>query len=89
MTAPILLSLMNADSEEKEFWTRTIGEKDQSESDFQKAQDIIRNHDAIAQSLALAGDYSAKARLALAEAPDHPLRALLDQLADYAVTREN
>jgi octaprenyl-diphosphate synthase len=88
MTAPVLLSLINANSEEKEFWTRTIDQKNQSGEDFRKAQDIIRTHNGVEQSLALAGDYGAKARLALAEAPDHPFRALLDELVTYTITRE-
>ena len=89
MTAPVLLAIIKASEDERKFWARTIGDKNQSEGDFEKAQDIIRSHDSIKESLDLAGDYGAKARLALAEAPDHPLRALLDELVEYAITREN
>lgn len=88
MTAPVILSMMNATQTEKEFWLRTLGKKDQSEKDFKKAQDIITAHDGIGKSLALAKDYGEKARLALAEAPDHPLRALLDELIPYTIERD-
>ncbi len=89
MTAPVILSLMSASEEEKIFWRRTVGAKDQHEKDFLRAQEIIHSRNAIEESLKLARDYAGKARLALAEAPDHPLRALLDELADYAVARDS
>ncbi len=89
MTAPVILALMKASPDEMKFWARTLGEKQQSPEDFAEAQRIIKSHDSIAGSLALAGDYGDKARLALAEAPDHPMRALLDELIPYTIGRES
>ncbi|MGB4106377.1 MAG: polyprenyl synthetase family protein [Alphaproteobacteria bacterium] len=89
MTAPVILALMKSSPEEMKFWARTLGEKQQSPKDFAEAQHIIKSHDSIAGSLALAGDYGEKARLALAEAPDHPMRALLDELIPYTIGRES
>jgi octaprenyl-diphosphate synthase len=89
MTAPIILALMKASPEEMKFWTRTLGEKQQTEQDFTEAQRLIKKHNTIAESLALANDYGEKARLALAEAPDHPMRALLDELIFYTINRDN
>lgn len=89
MTAPVILALMKASPEEMKFWTRTLGEKQQTEQDFAEAQRLIKKHDSIAQSLELANDYGNKARLALAEAPDHPMRALLDELIFYTISRES
>ncbi len=89
MTAPVIIALMKADEDERKFWQRTLGEKDQQDSDFAQAQKILKTHDALSQSLALARDYGDKARLALAEAPDHPLRALLDELIPYTIERES
>ncbi|MGB4058250.1 MAG: polyprenyl synthetase family protein [Alphaproteobacteria bacterium] len=89
MTAPVLIALMSATSDERNFWKRTMADKKQDSSDFKTAQGIILKHDAINQSLALARDYGEKARLALAEAPDSPLRALLDELIAYTIERES
>lgn len=87
MTAPVILSLTQATLEERAFWTRTIGEKNQNDDDLHQAQTILRKHNAIEKSLILAEDYGEKARLALAEAPDHPLRAILDELVFYSIRR--
>ncbi|MCE7887851.1 MAG: polyprenyl synthetase family protein [Alphaproteobacteria bacterium PRO2] len=89
MTAPVILALMKASPGELKFWSRTLGEKQQTEQDFTEAQRLIKKHDSIAESLALANDYGEKARLALAEAPDHPIRALLDELIFYTINRDN
>lgn len=88
MTAPIILALEKADDEERAFWTRTLGDRDQDEGDLSRAQAIIAKHDTLAAGLALARTYAEKARLALSEAPDSPLRAVLDDLAIFTVERD-
>lgn len=89
MTAPVIYALQNADNQEHEFWQRTIGEKSQTDEDLATAQDILERHNALEQSLALAENYGEKAQLALAEAPDHELRALLDELVTFTIQRES
>jgi octaprenyl-diphosphate synthase len=87
MTAPVILALEKATPAEKDFWQRVIEDKNQSADDLKTAQDILAKHDAIKRSLALAETYGGKARMALAEAPDHDLRALLDDLVNYTIHR--
>lgn len=89
MTAPVILALQNATAEEKEFWTRTMEKGDQNESDLIRAQSILNRHNAIENGMSVAKSYVQKAREALAEAPDSPLRAILDDLAVYAVARDH
>ncbi len=89
MTAPVILALAKADETEKIFWSRVIQEKDQRDSDFQTAQNILAKHNAIEESLRLAEQYGEKARLALAEAPDHECRAILNELVTYSIHRTN
>ncbi len=89
MTAPVLFALEKADAKEKAFWTRTIKDKNQKDGDLAEAQDIIARHDAINLSMALARSYAKKARLALAEAPDHNIRALLDDIVTFTIERDN
>jgi octaprenyl-diphosphate synthase len=43
MTAPIILALMKASPEEMKFWTRTLGEKQQTEQDFTEASASSKN----------------------------------------------
>lgn len=87
VTAPVIFAMQKADSTEKKFWARVIGEKAQSDNDLQKALEILRRHGALNAARALAEEYGTKARLALAEAPDSPLRADLHNLVSYSIHR--
>ena len=88
MTAPVILACQKGSAEEKAFWRRTFADKVQSEEDLKTAQEILAKHNALEDGLEIARAYAAKARLALAEAPDSELRALLDDLVDFTVERE-
>ena len=87
MTAPVILALAKANAEEREFWRRTMSERTQANTDLVRALSILKSHNALEGGLALARSYATKAREALAEAPDSPVRAALDDLATYAVDR--
>lgn len=87
MTAPVILALQKANAEERLFWTRTMAAKEQEDSDLIRATSLLTRHGALEGGLTLAREYAQKAREALAEAPDSPLRAALDALALYAVER--
>lgn len=88
MTAPIIIALSKANAEERAFWERTIGRREQNDGDLQKAQEILARHNALAEGLALAHGFAEKARLALSEAPDSPLRATLDDLVLFTIERD-
>ena len=88
MTAPVILALQKANDEERTFWKRTMEDKSQDDSDLVRAQSLLARHNGLKDALAMARDYAQKAREALAEAPDSPLRATLDALALYTVERE-
>ncbi len=87
MTAPVILALQKANAEERTFWIRTLVAREQEESDLIRAGTLLTRHGALEGGLNLAREYAQKAREALAEAPDSPLRAALDALALYAVER--
>lgn len=89
MTAPIILAIEKADDEEKAFWQRVISDKNQTADDLAHAQALLSKHGTIQASLDMAQDYTDKARLALAEAPDHEIRVQLDALASFVITRES
>lgn len=87
MTAPVIIALAQANKDERTFWRRVMAEKNQDADDFNGALKILKSHGAIERSLALAKTYGEKARLALAEAPDGDLRALLDDIVDFSIAR--
>jgi len=89
MTAPIIYALENADANERDFWTRTITKKEQTEDDLQTALDLFQKHNAMEKTMTLAQDYVTKAKAALTEIPDHPLKSILDDTADYTISRSN
>ena len=88
VTAPILLALKNADQKEKEFWIRTIQNRDQNSEDLSTAQDIFKKHDCIQKSLRLAEAYAKKAQEALDKIPHSPLHTLLKDLVPYTIFRK-
>ncbi len=88
MTAPVIIALADATEDEKKFWVRTIAKKNQTPEDLTEARAILKRHGAIEKTRAMAHEYAQRARLAMAEGPDHSLRAILDTLADYAVNRD-
>jgi octaprenyl-diphosphate synthase len=87
MTAPVLVAVAEAGAEERAFWQRTIARREQTEGDFKTALSYLKSHRALEAGMTLARQYVEKARLALAEAPDGPLRSLLDELATFAAER--
>ena len=89
MTAPVILAMASATEEERAFWTRTLQDKKFEDGDLARAQEILKHHNAIEDALKLAEEYGEKAQLALAEAPDHELRALLNDLVTYSIYRAN
>ncbi len=87
MTAPVLFALQKANAEEKEFWARTIGARDQKDGDLENALTLIQKHDALEKSLNLARKYGQDARAALAAAPDNETKSTLTALIDFTIER--
>ncbi len=89
LTAPVILALQKADEEERKFWNRVMSDLDQNEGDLETAQKIFAKYGCLEASMELARSYAETAREALAEAPDHELRAVLDDLCGYVVNRDH
>jgi octaprenyl-diphosphate synthase len=88
LTAPVLYALSAASAADREFWVRTLTRRDQEEGDFAQALAIIKAHKGLEQAQALALEYAAQARAALLQAPETPLRNLLEDLIEFMVKRE-
>lgn len=88
MTAPILMALAEADESERAFWTRTMGERIQTDEDLGTAQALLLKHDALKKGLDLALQYAEKAQKILSKAPPGLYRDTLAALALYTVRRD-
>ena len=86
-TAPVLLTLKDANADERAFWERTIVNGEQNDGDLEQALEIISKHDGFSKSLNLADDYKNKAIEALSIAPESPFKDQLIGLADYVIHR--
>lgn len=88
MTAPVILAIEKADESEREFWQRTLGDKNQNEGDLQTAQDLIAKHGSIPKGMDLAQIYGNKAIKNLSSLPASPLKQTLIDLVSFTITRE-
>ena len=87
LTLPFIKAIAQADAGERAFWERTIAKGRQEAGDLDTALTILARHDALAAVRSEAIDWAAKARAALDPLPDHPIRGMLADLADYVVAR--
>ena len=87
MTLPVIKAIAAADDEERAFWARTIGKGQQGEGDLDHALSLLHRHGALDATRDEAFAWAARARAALDSVPDHPIRHMLSDLADYVVSR--
>ncbi len=88
ITLPVVLAFAKGDDEERDFWRRVIEKSEQNESDFKRAQELIKRHGALHQTLDLAHHYGEKARHALQSVPDNIYRQALDGVIGFCVDRD-
>lgn len=89
LTLPVIRAVAQADSTERAFWERTIAQGQQEAGDLEQAIEILRRRGTLASTRATALEWAQTARQSLTVLPDHPLRAMLSDLADYVVARVN
>lgn len=89
LTLPVIRAIAKADAQERDFWARTIGKGDQRDGDLEHARTLLQRHGTLEETRAEALRYADIAKTAMAEMPDHPLRDMLGDLADYVVERIN
>jgi octaprenyl-diphosphate synthase len=88
LTLPVIRALACADAEERAFWARVVGRGQVEEGDVERARDLMERHGALASTRAEAETWVGRAKAALMRLPEHPLREMLSDLADYVVARE-
>ena len=89
LTLPVIKAVAKADAEERAFWTRTIERGRQEDGDLEQALALLQKHGALTQTQDDALAWARKARAALDGLPDHEVRDMLSDLADYVVSRIN
>ncbi|MDR9428001.1 MAG: polyprenyl synthetase family protein [Salibaculum sp.] len=87
LTLPVIKALAAADAEEREFWQRTIEKGRQEAGDLDTAMALLDRHGAIAATRNEALAWADRAKTALADLPDHAIREILVDQADYVVAR--
>ncbi|WP_425037951.1 polyprenyl synthetase family protein [Primorskyibacter sp. S187A] len=89
LTLPVIKAVALADADERAFWQRTIEKGDQRDGDLEEALRLLNAHGTLEATRLEALSWIDTARTALATLPDHPIRTMLDDLADYVVARVN
>ncbi|MFN3953663.1 MAG: polyprenyl synthetase family protein [Pararhodobacter sp.] len=89
LTLPVIRAVAAADTTERAFWERVITRGRQEPGDLEQAIAILTRHGTLESTRATALDWAGRARNALTQLPEHPLRDMLDDLAGYVVERVN
>jgi octaprenyl-diphosphate synthase len=87
LTLPLIKAIAKANEDERAFWQRTIEKGQQSEGDLDHALHLLERHGALEATNADAHAWALRAKTALTALPDHPVRTMLHDLADYVVKR--
>jgi octaprenyl-diphosphate synthase len=86
-TLPLLLAMSRTGAAERDFWVRTVDRREQTDADFLRARDLMRQTGALEATLDLAARYAEEAKAALADFEANSWRPALADLADFAVLR--
>ncbi|MGB3147779.1 MAG: polyprenyl synthetase family protein [Paracoccaceae bacterium] len=87
LTLPVIKAVALADQGERDFWRRTIEQAEQKDGDLDQALAILARHGALEATRQDALGWAQTAKEALAPLPNHDLRDMLEDLADYVVAR--
>jgi len=87
LTLPVIRAIARADEDERAFWGRTIQKGDQRDGDLEQALGLLTHHGTLGETRDEALRYAADAKAALGVLPDHPLRDMMADMADYVVAR--
>ena len=87
LTLPVIRAVAKADAEERAFWHRTIAKGRQDDGDLDTALALLAKHGTMDSTRADALAWMEKAKAALDPLPDHDIKDMLLDLADYVVAR--
>ena len=87
LTLPFIKTISSCELTEKDFWKRTIEKGDQTAEDFNIALGLMKKYDSIERTRLDAMKWAKIAQEALDDVPDHSIKTILFDLADYIVQR--
>ncbi|MCF2904707.1 polyprenyl synthetase family protein [Octadecabacter sp. CECT 8868] len=87
LTLPVIKAVALADADERAFWVRTIEKGRQEEGDLETALGLLAKHETLETTRVEALAWMDTAKAALANLPDHEIKGMLLDLADYVVAR--
>ena len=88
ITLPVLLAFGRGDEAERDFWRRTLEERDQGPDDLAEAQRLIARHRALHDTVERArGSMATQALAALECFPDGPERRALADIVEFCIAR--
>ncbi len=87
LTLPVIRAIAAADKDERAFWERTIGKGQQDEGDLETALALLAKHGTLDSTRDTALDWIASAKAAMTQLPEHAIKDMLIDLADYVVAR--
>jgi octaprenyl-diphosphate synthase len=87
ITLPVVLCYRRGNTQERAFWQRTLTEGDIGESDLAEAMRLVKQHNALSDTMERARHYGAIARDALAICPDGPAKSALHEAIAFCVDR--
>ncbi|MGR3760478.1 polyprenyl synthetase family protein [Roseobacteraceae bacterium NS-SX3] len=87
LTLPVIKAVAQATEEERAFWVRTIEKGKQQDGDLEQALALMAKYGSLEATRADAMAWAGKAKDALTALPEHPIRQMLHDLADYVVSR--
>ncbi len=87
LTLPVIKAVAAANAEERGFWLRVIEKGDQRDGDLETALRLLARHGCLEATREEALGWAERAKDALSALPDHPVREMLGDLADYVVAR--
>ncbi len=87
LTLPVIKAVAQATPDERSFWERTIGKGRQEDGDLGHALSLMNKYGTLEATRIDAVQWADKAKSKLVVLPDHPIRTMLNDLADYVVAR--
>ncbi|TCL08500.1 octaprenyl-diphosphate synthase [Shimia isoporae] len=89
LTLPVIKAVAQSTEEERAFWIRTIEKGRQEEGDLEHALGLMAKYDTLTATRDDALAWAEKAKSAIGQLPEHEIRELLADIADYVVARLN
>ena len=83
----MIKAIAQATDEERAFWERTIAKGRQQDGDLEHALELMAKYATLEATRVDAVAWAEKAKTALTALPEHPIRTMLIDLADYVVSR--